>query len=669
VEFLMVLATLADQTQFLLGVLGAALGLGLVIFLHELGHFAVAKWCDVHVERFSIGFGPVLFSWKRGETEYALSAIPFGGYVKMLGQDDADPSQMTSEEIAADPRSYIAKNVWQRMAIISAGVTMNILSAVVFYAVVFGLGREIPPPRIGTAATGMPAWIAGLRRGDEVTHFNGRPVTNWPDVAISVAVSTGPIELRGRHRDGSSFDVTIDPDTSGTRPQIGIENSLGLTLRNDPTGTDPVAIPGTAAARAQPPFEPGDQIIRIGDHDVSLFADFQDHLAARQGEPTTITVKRKNRPEPVVIQVDSNYFRTLGLRLAVGRIAAIRSESPAEAAGLKVGDKLTKLNGKDIGIDIDPMRLPDEFARLQGQTVELQVQRSNPSGGPSEVTITLTPENRPGWLEQPQHPGEPLSIPAIGAAFHMVAHVLQVEPDGPAATAGIRGDTSIQKVELVLPEGAPADVVKPRTLDISLEKENADNWGFAFRMMQELRQREVWLTVKEKDQAQARRVQIVPMEDKSWPMPTLGLRMEPLEYLERADSVGMALRMSYTESRNAVLRTYLTLYNLFIGRLSYRELHGPLSIAGVAYHSAKAGIVPLLEFLAFLSVNLAVVNFLPIPVLDGGHMVFLTWEAITRRRPSERVLIGAQYAGLVLLLGLMCMVFYLDLSRIFGGGQ
>jgi len=109
-----------------------AVGLGMVIFFHELGHFAVAKWCDVNVERFSIGFGPILFSWKWGETEYALSAIPFGGYVKMLGQDDADPSQLTSEEIAQDPRSYLAKNVFQRMAIISAGVTMNIITAVFF---------------------------------------------------------------------------------------------------------------------------------------------------------------------------------------------------------------------------------------------------------------------------------------------------------------------------------------------------------------------------------------------------------------------------------------------------------------------------------------------------------------------------------------------------------
>src|SRR5688500_8976578 len=118
----------AFEPAVLLNILTVALGLGLVIFFHELGHFAVAKWCDVNVEWFSIGFGPILLSRKWGETEYALSAIPFGGYVKMLGQDDVDPSQQTSEEVAQDPRSYTAKSVPQRMAIISAGVTMNIIT-------------------------------------------------------------------------------------------------------------------------------------------------------------------------------------------------------------------------------------------------------------------------------------------------------------------------------------------------------------------------------------------------------------------------------------------------------------------------------------------------------------------------------------------------------------
>jgi len=157
----------------------AAIGLGMVIFFHELGHFAVAKWCNVNVERFSIGFGPILFGWKWGETEYALSLIPFGGYVKMLGQDDADPSQLTNEEIAQDPRSYLAKNVFQRMAIISAGVTMNVITAVFFVAGAFALGYETTPAVIGEVRPGMPAWQAGLPAGGGLRsgqlHARARP--------------------------------------------------------------------------------------------------------------------------------------------------------------------------------------------------------------------------------------------------------------------------------------------------------------------------------------------------------------------------------------------------------------------------------------------------------------------------------------------------------------
>ena len=121
------MAILALSLSSVPSILLAALGLGFVIFIHELGHFAVAKWCDVNVERFSIGFGPVIWSRTWGETEYALSLVPFGGYVKMLGQDDMDPNQMTSDEIAENPRSYSSKKVWQRMLIISAGVIMNII--------------------------------------------------------------------------------------------------------------------------------------------------------------------------------------------------------------------------------------------------------------------------------------------------------------------------------------------------------------------------------------------------------------------------------------------------------------------------------------------------------------------------------------------------------------
>ena len=133
----------------------AALGLSFVIFIHELGHFLVAKWCDVHVTVFSIGFGPPIpgcsFQW--GETNYRLALFPLGGYVQMVGQIDADESSDGSED---DPRSYRNKTVWQRMAIISAGVVMNVILAIICFVIVFQ-----GPARIG-GRPWCPSWIPAL---------------------------------------------------------------------------------------------------------------------------------------------------------------------------------------------------------------------------------------------------------------------------------------------------------------------------------------------------------------------------------------------------------------------------------------------------------------------------------------------------------------------------
>lgn len=648
------------------GILGAVLGLGLVIFLHELGHFAVAKWCDVNVERFSIGFGPIILGWKWGETEYALSAIPFGGYVKMLGQDDADPSQMTSEEIAADPRSYVSKNVWQRMAIISAGVTMNVLTAVLFNAAAFGLGTESIPPAIGEVRPGLPAWAAGVRRGDEITKFNGRDVTNFRDLALNIAVSHGPIQLNGRRRTGDEFTALIEPDLSGTKPQIGIGPAASLKLPEKVDKKFPLALPGTVAATAEPAFEPGDEILKVGDTEVATYAQFQNAIADGKGEPTTVTVRRKEETLPIAI--GASHFRTLGLRLDVAPIVAVQHQSAAALAGLKPGDKLAKINGRNIGTDLDPLKLPDEFAKLHGQEVEVVFTRPNPTGEPEVKTITLTPEDRYGWLEQPELEGEPLSIPAIGVAYHVVPRIIYVEPDSPAAKAGIQVVSSqaihIQKVELVLPEGTPDDGLGEKAVAIKLfdekDAKKANNWGFAFWMMQQAPMRTVQLTIKEPN-AEPRMVALTPVPDETWPLPVMFLNLRVLVHEEKADSIGQAFTMAWTHSRNTVLNIYLTLRSLGTGKLSIKELHGPFGIAAAAYESAKTGLDSLLLFLGFLSLNLAVLNFLPIPVLDGGHMVFLTYEALTRRRPSEKVMIGATYVGMAFLLSLMVLVLYLDI--------
>lgn len=659
-------------------ILWAALGLGLVIFFHELGHFAVAKWCNVNVERFSIGFGPILFSRKWGETEYALSIIPFGGYVKMLGQDDADPSQLTSEEIAQDPRSYLAKNVWQRMAIISAGVTMNIITAVMFVGLAFYLGVELPPSVIGDARPGMPAWVAGLKPDDRIVKINDRSIETFDDVRLNAAVLSHPLTIEGIHKDGTVFKTTVQPETENSTPRIGISNAMSLKVLTDPKGKMPFAFAGTAAMNATPPLERGDVISKVDGVSVKTFAELTQQLASHEEGPLKLEiVSSDSNSKTKDVTIEGNSFRTLGLLMDTGPIAAVQEGSPAQKAGILKGDKLSAINGRSIGTDVDPLKLPNEFAALHGKEVTVTVTRQSSGGGQGKQDITITPDNLPGWIEQPIFEGEPLSIPAIGVAFHTIPVVLAVVPDSPADKAGIKAGslTKVKRVSLSLPkeladEAGDGEKRREFTIDLDDEKDEkaavtkANNWNFAFWLMQTLPQRAVKLTIAEGKET--REIELMPELDPKWPLPVVqGLRMHPAEITLKAENMADVWYRATNYTRNSAISIYLTLKGLCTGQVKIGNLSGPIGIASAAVQIVKTSVPQFLMFLAFLSVNLAVLNFLPIPVLDGGHMVFLTWEAITRKRPSEKIVIGASYIGMAFLLSLMVFVLVLDIGRLF----
>jgi regulator of sigma E protease len=653
---------LAVSVESALNILYVALGLGLVIFFHELGHFAVAKWCDVNVERFSIGFGPIIWSKTWGETEYALSLIPFGGYVKMLGQDDADPAQLASEEIALDPRSYSAKPVWQRMAIISAGVIMNVATALLFFATAFGLGVSANSPVVGAAVAGTPAWKAGLKSGDRITRINDRDVATYGDIPRAVALSEGSLAIYAQ-RGHETLRFTLMPDESGTRRQIGVLPSHDRIVFDFEGEQVPPAAPGTSAAQAQPPFEAGDVVQRINGTEVANFFELQQALSARRAETVEFQVERKNAPGTLVeISVEPNPFRTLGLWMDFGQIAAVRQGSPAAGDGengLKLGDKILSVNGEEVGTAIDPMKLPDHFAALHGQEVEIKVKRPVEGAGSKEVTVLVTPDDEPGWLERPLFPGEPLSIPSLGVAFHITATVMKVEESSPSAGIIEEGE-SIKQVDLLRPKDAPPDGGREAVHSIKLGADEK-NWAYAFWLMQRLPAREIKLTVSKKDgNLRSEPVVLSSQPSSDWFSPHRGIHWYDDITVQQADSVGGAFALAASHTRNSITDIYLTLRNLIVGRLSYKELHGPIGIAMVAYQVTQQGFSALMLFLGFLSVNLAVLNFLPIPVLDGGHMVFLCWEAVTRRKPSERVLVAATYCGMAFVLGLMALVLYLD---------
>jgi len=222
--------------------------LGLLVFVHELGHFAVAKRIGVKVLRFSIGFGPILFSRQRAETEYAVSAMPLGGYVKMLGEDDED-------EIVAEPeRAFATQTPLRRSAIVFAGPAMNFIFAFVVYALLFAIvGAEVASnePRVGGVAAGSPAEEAGLKMGDKVVAVDGQPTTTWEALAQTVRDSKGKPLVLSVDRDGQQVAITVTPKLRDSRTMFGEDRGqvylIGIEASHDWQRVGPLSALGMAA--------------------------------------------------------------------------------------------------------------------------------------------------------------------------------------------------------------------------------------------------------------------------------------------------------------------------------------------------------------------------------------------------------------------------------------
>lgn len=200
------------------GVLAAIVVLGFLIVVHEFGHFIVAKRSGVGVLKFSVGFGPKLFGRVVNGTEYVLSAIPLGGYVKMVGEDPDAPE-------AVDPRiSFSHQNVWKRVAIVVAGPVFNLLFAFIVFSAVFAVyGQRVPSDvaKVGGVMPGMPAAQAGLQVGDVVTAVDGKPIATWEELSSAIRASGGrPVEVTLQRGD-QSMTVTVTPESQPEKNLFG----------------------------------------------------------------------------------------------------------------------------------------------------------------------------------------------------------------------------------------------------------------------------------------------------------------------------------------------------------------------------------------------------------------------------------------------------------------
>ena len=211
-----------------MGIIVALLVLSVLIFFHELGHFTAARLFGVQVDVFSIGFGKRLWTKKFGKTEWSLSAIPLGGYVKMKGQDDSDPTLKSS-----DPDSYNAKAPWQRIIILLAGPFANFLMTFLLYLAIAYMGVPKLLPYVGKVSADSPAMHAGLKKGDRIVQINGKPITYWEEVGKQINANQGEITLI-IERDDQRRSLTLQPKV------IDDKNIFGETVSRRIIGIAPM---------------------------------------------------------------------------------------------------------------------------------------------------------------------------------------------------------------------------------------------------------------------------------------------------------------------------------------------------------------------------------------------------------------------------------------------
>jgi len=429
--------------------------LGILVFVHELGHFCVAKLCGVKVLKFSLGFGPRLVSHKRGETEYMICAIPLGGYVQMLGEGVGEQGEDAEIDAEAETRSFAKKSIPRRMAIVAAGPIMNLILPFMILPLAYFLGINLPayledPPCIGYVVPGSEADQAGFRKGDCIAKISGMEVTTWNDTGPALVNSAGkPIVFTLVRSDGTE-NLVVDSENGALE---GLQ-SIGL-------------LPGQDAV-----------------------------------------------------------------------IGGLAPAMPAVEAGFKEGDRILSIGGREI---VSWYELKDAIQEVGGQPVAVVVERDM-----QQLTIELVPEKADGsdgYL--------------IGVAPHYETNFKRF-PFGEAVVAG--AERSMDLIELTL---------------VFIQK-------------------------------------------------------------------------------------------LFAGHVSTSNIGGPITVVQIAGQAAQTDISSILSVLAFLSIQLGILNLLPIPILDGGHLFFYTFELVFRRPLSLRAREWAQQIGLILLVLLMVLAFYNDIVRMLG---
>jgi regulator of sigma E protease len=545
-----------------LSVLYFLLLVGVLVVIHELGHFVAAKLLDVKVLRFSIGYGRPLFRVTLRETEYQICAFPIGGYVRILGvEGETEPTKPKPGMRSDVGRSFGSRPLWQRLVIVFAGPAANLVLPVVIYFVFFAGHTMLPAAVIGDVLEGGAASRAGLESGDRVVEINGTTMRYWEEIEDAVRSAPGK-ELHLRiSRNGKVFERYVTPLEETVRSRDGrvvVQGRVGIT---------------------HPPFVP--------------------------------------------------------------LVGVIDGQSPAARSGLRTGDLIISVDGQPVRNWSDVKRALGRFAR---RTSIVYFRGTEMPGIPQVQLLAagfadLVPETQvDATLKRQTYTG----------LEHAEMFVAQVDPGSPADSAGLQPGDLIKSLD-----GKP--VVHWLDLDQRLQAEPNKTFKIAWTRA----------TAGKTEQLSAELTQVWRKQLDDYDHTVSRLVFGARNDVDRGRGAMVAIdgRFGYALTK-ALERTGETISTMtagfaqiIAGETPGEALGGPLMMYRVASVSGNQGWDSFLLMLALISVNLGLINLLPIPMLDGGHLLVFAIEG-TRRKPisaktRERIqLVGLIIVGLITILAL-----------------
>jgi regulator of sigma E protease len=705
-------------------ILAFLLGLGALVFVHELGHFIVARWVGIRVETFAIGMGPRVCGIRRKGTDYCLRAIPFGGYVKMTGQEDFG----SVKDSAEDPESFMSKTIGQRFAVVAAGVIMNLIFASIAFVGIGLIGIDVKAPIIGDILPHYPASEAaivwedgvvsddpevdtGLKPGDRILSINDRRIDRFAKISTAAMLA----------RRDETFVIVFERDADG-QTRLGTME-VGLKPGVSPSGeaNSKVLKFGVSSAATlefgkieddlypEDGFDEGDRVIAIDGQPIEHHWELIPISKALDGSPVQVTV-RTAFGELVDEHLDTaGAAPAIGLERTVtvtpklymghedyklvflkdGTLLRTKLDDPGAVEEDKDEDEdketlhLTLLDGSTLDIQADDQigsPLLDVAGMAPRMAVQV-VQDGSPARKagllPGDIVISYGRRQLPTFQQFQEvnkeflgeeteivvlrgdktealsiKPKEKKDRPLVGIELandrdHLI--VADVRVGSPAHAAGVLPGSTITSVSgqpvATWPEliNAVASLVE-RNAPIVLAGENIDGLFTA----------ELPALTADTFRADEYRYMLFPVP-----------RFEPLLKTIRFSNPLHAIVWGGRESFDYARIGYASLRAMVTGTVSLKEVRGPLGMGQVAVNVVRhGGAMQFFNFMALISVLLAVFNFLPLPVVDGGLAVLLIVEKIRGKPLNTRLLNIIQTVGVVLLIGVFLLITWRDLLRI-----